>query len=309
MSRRIPDATAPRSRRRWRRRVLSGLGIVAVLWGTAAYLALPMFWTYRSHQPGLASKPMITLTKQGIHGDPINIGLVGSKQEILIAMKRAGWFPADAITLMSSFKIGSSVVFNRAYPAAPISNLYYEGKPQALGFERAEGNSAKRRHHMRFWLSLQTGAEGRPVWLGAASFDRGVGLSHYTLQITHRVAPDLDAERDLVMADLEKAQVLQTIYRIAGIGPTADGHNGGGDPYFTDGDVAIGVLTPAAAPKPGAPDVLPDPAPVEAKNRVWRGLVDLGRRLHILPALPGETSEKVGTVPNDERSTSIDRLP
>jgi hypothetical protein len=213
---------------------------------------------------------MLTVTAQGIHGDPINVGLVGDQTEILRAMNRAGWQPADAVTLLSSFKIGESVVLSRAYPSAPISTLYYDGQPQQLGFERQEGRSARRRHHVRFWLSLSKGAEGRPVWLGAASFDRGVGLSHYTLQVTHRVAPDLDAERDQLVDDLTKAGMLRTIYHVAGIGPTADGRNGGGDPYFTDGDVTIGVLTSAGAPNLQAPRALSDPASVEAKNYLWR---------------------------------------
>ena len=254
---------------RRRRRIVSALAIVAVLWGAGAYLVLPVVWSHHDHQPGLAAKPMLTLTKQGIHGDPINVGLVGSKTEILRAMALAGWHPADAVTLLSSFKIGGSVILNRAYPAAPISNLYYEGQPQAMGFERAEGRSAKRRHHVRFWLSLDKGTEGRPVWLGSASFDRGVGLSHYTLQITHRVAPDLDAERDLLMGDLRRAQVLERIYHVAGIGPTADGHNGGGDPFFTDGEVTVGVLSPGDAKVAAPPPLLADPVPVEAKDSLW----------------------------------------
>lgn len=262
---------------RRRRRILSILGIVAVLWGTSAYLVLPMIWTYHDHQPGLASKSMQTVTAQGIHGDPINVGLVGSKTEILLAMDRARWHPADAITLLSSFKIGESVVLSRSYPAAPISNLYYDGEPQQLGFERAEGRSARRRHHVRFWLSLAKGTEGRPVWLGAASFDRGVGLSHYTLQITHRVAPDIDAERDLLIADLTRVHMLRTIYHVAGVGPTTDGRNGGGDRFFTDGDVTVGVMTPGEALQEGAPETLPDPAPVEAKNHLWRAILNIVR--------------------------------
>ncbi len=274
-----------------RRRILSAAGLFLVVWATSAYVVLPAIWTHHEHQPGLATKPMLTFTAQGIHGDPINIGLVGSKAEVIRAMTAAGWHPADAITLLSSFKIGESVMLSRAYPAAPISNLYYEGKPQALGFERAQGRSARRRHHVRFWLSLASGAEGRPVWLGAASFDRGVGLSHYTLQITHRVAPDLDAERNLVIADLTKAHLLRTIYRVAGIGPTAAATNGGGDPYFTDGDVTIGVLTSGDVPRLGDPERLADPAPVAAKNRAWQQILAIARRLHLIRPAPNAEGE------------------
>jgi hypothetical protein len=35
-----------------------------------------------------------------------------------------------------------------------------------------------RRHQVRFWKVLEKGIEGRPVWLGSATLDRSVGLSH-----------------------------------------------------------------------------------------------------------------------------------
>ena len=84
--------------------------------------------------------------------------------------------------------------------------------------------------------------DGRPLWLGAASFDRGVGFSHDTGQITHHVGPDLDAERDLVIGDLDKAGGCNRPTD-PGSGATTTGRNGGGDPYFTDGKAMVGVLT------------------------------------------------------------------
>jgi hypothetical protein len=80
-------------------------------------------------------------------------------------------------------------------------------------------------------------------WLGAASFDRGVGVSHDTGEITHHIGPDLDADRDLVIGDLQKAGQISRTFERGGIGKTQTGRNGGGDPYFTDGQALIGMLT------------------------------------------------------------------
>ena len=274
------------------RHALRGAVVGLVLYLGFAYAVTPEFWTHHEHQPGLAHRTMVTVTAQGIPGDPINVGLTGDQDEIVAAMDRAGWHSADAITLSTSLGIGKSVVLNRAYPDAPISSLFYDGKRQVLAFEKADGVSARRRHHVRFWPVLTSGAEGRPVWLGAASFDRGVGISHYTGQITHHIGPDLDAERALVIADLTAAHVLTTIYQVSGIGPTANGRNGGGDPYFTDGDVAIGVLSPQSQIQSAAPDHLPDAPAVTAKNRLWAILKDLWRRIHPLssPSLDSDES-------------------
>ena len=97
---------------------------------------------------------------------------------------------------------------------------------------------------MRFWRTDRTGNDDRPLWLGSATFDRSVGFSHDTGQITHHIAPDIDAERDLVIGDLTTAGQMVSSYEIDGVGPTRTGRNGGGDPYFTDGLATIGVLRP-----------------------------------------------------------------
>ncbi|CDM55786.1 putative conserved protein [Rhizobium favelukesii] len=161
---------------------------------------------------------------------------------MLRAFASAGWDPADKITLRTSAEIGLSVVLDRPDLDAPVSALLFEGRKQDLAFERAVGKSADERHHVRFWLTRSTGADGRPLWLGSASFDRGVGFSHDTGQITHHIAPDVDADRDLIIADLQKAGQLSSTYEIPGIGAPKTGRNGGGDPYFSDGKAMIGVL-------------------------------------------------------------------
>ena len=79
---------------------------------------------------------------------------------------------------------------------------------------------------MRFWKALDAGDNGRPVWLGAAVFDDGLGVSHYTGQITHHTAPDIDAERDLLMSDLENAKKASELYSVSGVGPTLFSRNG-----------------------------------------------------------------------------------
>ena len=142
-----------------------------------AYVMLPALWSHHEHEPGLASLPMVTRTASGIPGDALNVGLVGTKEDVLRAMHAAGWFPADPITLRSSIEIVGSVVLDRPYHDAPVSPLYYEGRKEELAFEKPDGRSADRRHHVRFWQVLDKGTDGRPVWLGSVTFDRGVGLS------------------------------------------------------------------------------------------------------------------------------------
>lgn len=230
------------------RTAIGGVAAMLVAYLLVAYFFIPEIWIHRDAGRIGEFGPMVTTTEQDIPGDPINVGLVGPKEDVLRAFASAGWDPADKITLRTSAEIGLSVVLDRPDLDAPVSALLFEGRKQDLAFEKAVGKSADERHHVRFWLTRSTGADGRPLWLGSASFDRGVGFSHDTGQITHHIAPDVDAERDLIIGDLQKAGQLSSTYEIPGIGATKTGRNGGGDPYFTDGKAMIGVLRDRAAP-------------------------------------------------------------
>jgi hypothetical protein len=132
-------------------------------YGLLAYLVLPEFWTHYEHQRGLASIPMVTRTAQGIPGDPMNVGLIGDVADVVCAMHAAGWYPADRITLKSSIEIVGSVLLDRPYRDAPVSNLYYLGRREDLAYEKPIGTSADRRNHVRYWKVLESGEEKRPV--------------------------------------------------------------------------------------------------------------------------------------------------
>jgi LssY C-terminus len=250
--------------------LLVTLAVILGAYGAIAYVMLPRTWAHYEHQKGLAGFTMLTKTGQGIPGDPLNVGLVGTKDDVLCAMHAAGWYPADPITLRSSLKIIGSVVLDRPYRDAPVSNLFYQGRREDLAFEKPDGKSADRRHHVRFWEVLKHGQEGRPVWLGAVTFDRDVGLSRYTGQVTHHIAPDIDAERDGLTADLKAAKVVDAIYEVTGIGPTLDGRNGEGDRYYTDGEIEISRLVAGCNVKAANTVELENPPLVVLKNVTWK---------------------------------------
>jgi hypothetical protein len=276
-----PDAQLrARHHARLERVLLTLLTIVAV-YTALAYVALPALWSHYEHQKGLANLPMVTRTAQGIPGDAINVGLIGNEKEVLCAMNAAGWFPADPVTLRSSIEIAGSVLFDRAYKDAPVSNLFYLGRREDLAFEKPAGTSADRRHHVRFWKVLARGDEARPVWLGAVTFDKGVGVSHFTGAITHHIDADIDAERDLLTADIEHAGMASAKYQVTGVGPTLTGRNGGGDLYYTDGEVWLLRLVIDCHKQDGPIATLPSPPATELKDQIWHAIAQS------LPDRPG----------------------
>ena len=277
-------AAQNKQRRRWRRfagYALPALAGLVVSWIMAAYVVLPWMWRHYEHQPGLESAPKVSVTSAGIPGDPLNCGFVAAEEILVQAMLGSGWTPADPISWRTSLGIARSVLEKRPYPTAPVSSLFVFGRKQDLAFEKAAGvgGSASQRHHVRFWRSDKLEGNGLPFWLGAATFDRGVGFSHLTGQITHHIAPDIDAERDAVIATVEATGWLTRKYQVTGVGATLLGRNGGGDRYDTDGELTVGVLGSAPDKNHQPLDLLDNPTPVDLKAQLWSAIRPILRSL------------------------------
>jgi hypothetical protein len=255
--------------------VLATIGGAGLAYVVLAYLALPAAWKHYEHQKGLEPLPAVTRTAQGIPGDPINIGLIGTQEDVVCSMYFAGWDPADPITFRTSLGIIGSVLLNRPYRGAPVSSLYYQGVKQALAFEKPEGTSADRRNHLRLWPVLDSGEEDRPVWLGTATFDRGIGLSRYTGAVTHHIAPNVDLERQQLTDDLNSARMVEAIYQVSGVAPTINGRNGEGDLYFTDGDIWFSRLVEGCKKRSEPAIELSNPPIIALKNLIWKGVTSL----------------------------------
>lgn len=172
--------------------------------------------------------PIYSLTPDGFASDPINIGLIGSREEIIQAMTTAGWFLADKRSFKTLARALIATALRRNYPSAPFSNLILFGRKQDLGFEVGVSGKAYQRHHVRFWACNLSGPEEfqettnfwqrlnppeilapeRQLWVGAASKDVGFAPIRYNAQITHMIAPDTNAERDLIVKDLKSKQLV-----------------------------------------------------------------------------------------------------
>jgi hypothetical protein len=240
----MPDSPAPArpSFPLWAR---IALGVIAA-YLLAAYIILPRFAKDAAlRHPDPADAGRITRTGSGIPGDPLNIALVGSEEELIRSMLAAGWRPANPLSFASSVRIAVDTVIDKPDPNAPVSNLYLYGRKEDFAFEQPVGHSPRERHHVRFWRSPDMD-DNRPKWMGSATHDVGVELAKNTGEVTHRISPDLDAERDLLLADLSKANRILGIRWIDGYHKELEGRNGGGDPWHTDGRLPVATLKPSA---------------------------------------------------------------
>ena len=214
------------------------LFFLLLLWLVLAYGELPHLWSKHEHKKLRRNDEIISYTSQDIPADPINLRLIGDSRSVRCAFARGGWSLADPLSGRSALGIVESVVFQRSYPEAPVSSLYFQERLQDLAFEKDEGRTAHRRHHVRLWQV------GPNEWLGAATYDRGVGLALFTLQVTHHIGPKVDVERDSLGAMLQSGGARFQGSLPSRIPPNRRQRNGGGDPYLTDGMIKTYLLPP-----------------------------------------------------------------
>jgi LssY-like putative type I secretion system component LssY len=200
--------------------------------------------------------PSFTVAADGLPADPVNLMLVGTLDQLRAAFAAIGWVEADKLNLASSWRMVKAFVLNRPYPAAPFSTLYLFGRGQDIGFQKAIGDSPRKRHHVRFWgrsldhmedvdtasfwLNTDLPPAGASVpWVGAGTKDTGFGLASMTFQVTHATDTDTNAERDYIIDELRKAGVIgDLVWEKTGDRVVGEHVNR----YITDGDVAVAAL-------------------------------------------------------------------
>lgn len=193
--------------------------------------------------------PLTNFTRDGLASDPLNVKIISTAGQLAVAFLSAGWYRADEIDFITSLRIIIDSIFKRKYATAPVSNLYLYGRRQDYAFERP-GSSVRERDHVRFWDTGHRSRDGRAIWIGGATHDIAVELSRTTHLPTHKIAPDVDAERSVVVHDLLKTGWVIEERWEPGFGKPTETENGGGDPYRTDGMVAVLELAsvPVLAP-------------------------------------------------------------
>lgn len=241
----ISPTVAGRRRAPWRvayrlcRRALVFALLVLPSYALLAYVLLPAAWRRPAARLMRPPAVRVSFTEEGIPADPLNVALVGSRPSIVAALRAAGWKLADPISLRSGLKDAHSVLFGRPYETAPVSTHYLDGRSQDLAFEKTVGGSPRRRHHARFWRTSLPSDPSRTLWIGAATYDLYVGVSHRTGEVMHHIDPDVDAESARLIADLERTGRLTAVERVDRYRPAGSGQNSAGDTYRTDGALLV----------------------------------------------------------------------
>ena len=178
-------------------------------------------------------------------GDPLNLVIIGESEAVWPAFLRSGWDPTAAMSAGTAMKTGIFGVFGGAYRYSPVSNLYVYGRSQDIALQKVR-SSINYRNHLRLWLAPVT-VKGTPVLMGQISRDIGSRFTTKSKTLTtHRIDPNVDETRGSLVQDFIYAQALMAYARVGGVGfvpPEEPRGNLTGDPWFTDGNRAVMVLT------------------------------------------------------------------
>lgn len=191
--------------------------------------------------------PRFTTTDGGTQGDPVNIMVAASESALRDTLSAMGWLPADPVNLKTAIRMAGTGLVSKlgdhdaSYDTAPMSNLKLYGRHQDMAYEKNTVGISKR-DHLRAWKAPILDRLGRPFWAIAATQDIGVKI--VGAHTTHRIASDVDSERDLVVSDFLASGHVALHYILAAEPGGLSTTNGGGDPIHGDGNVVVLELSP-----------------------------------------------------------------
>jgi hypothetical protein len=226
--------------------------LLIVFWVLLTYLLLPRLHRIltRLYVPGYFIGR--ARTSDGLLGDPVNLALRGHEAQVHAAMTRAGWIRADDLSLTSGLRILKSTLSRRSYGEAPVSPLHLFDRQQDFAYQQEVAGSPSKRHHVRFWRCPEGWMlpGGYAVdWLAAGTYDKSVGLSLFTLQVTHKIEENTDVERDYIIATVSDASPEVEVEVIENFSTGYHSRNGGGDLIITDGNLPIIDVRPIEVPE------------------------------------------------------------
>ena len=179
--------------------------------------------------------------------DLTNVALIGSRAQIVAAFAAAGWSVPHPMSFRHRIQWFRAFGERHGFNSAPMSTLLLNGAEADLSWEKGL-NDVSKRHHIRLWK--QPGSwEGQELWIGAATRDVDFGFLRPGRAFTHKIAAEVDEERDKVAYDLEFTGCTNSLDWVGRPDVPRVTKNGTGDPMTTDTRLAVIELNDCGAPR------------------------------------------------------------
>lgn len=184
--------------------------------------------------------PAMSETILGIPQEPISLIIIAPDiARFTDGMVKSGWVTAEKPGLASMGRAAWAAWNNLPDDDAPVTPSFWNAEPNDWGFQKTTTDqSLRQRHHARFWQTPFKTKSGEFIIVGTASFDDGLKWG-----VTHHIDPNIDAERDTLVADMLASGAFTQQGRFQIVAPRL-GQNFAGDPWFTDGKAVLLTAAP-----------------------------------------------------------------
>lgn len=172
-------------------------------------------------------------------GDMVNFVIVGDQKDMQASLESATWHVADTSNTNAVLSAIEQTYNSKDYLAMPMSTLFLFGRKQDFGYEMAEPIAmVASRHHFRIWKASFT-CNGKQVWVGAGTHDIGFAKDKRNNNVTHKIDPAVDGERDNIGSSLQKTNRVKTLSYYLPRDPVQGAKNATGDAYHSDGRLLV----------------------------------------------------------------------
>jgi hypothetical protein len=173
--------------------------------------------------------PPRVLNREGREGDMLNLIFAAKEGDLEEAFAHAGWVKTET----STPHIIWHLLWKRThYARLPMEKLYVFGRAQNYSYALPDPVSlVAHRHHLRIWKTDRV-VDDIPIWVAAATHD--VAIEFEKFRLSHRIDPNVDAERDFIATDLAKTSQLKSERFVHGIQPVFNAQTATGQSYYSD---------------------------------------------------------------------------
>ena len=193
--------------------------------------------------PDVLSKiPRRISDPNGKPGDMVNVLIVGTQDQMVLAFTTAGWVQVDKTVENTVLNALMNSLEKKDYLTMPMSTLFLFGRAQDYGFAHAEPvRVAMSRNHLRVWKSPYE-VDGRPLWCVAATHDIGFERDQRNNGVTHKIDPAIDGEREYVNGTLSGTGLVVQRDHVVPADPLTTAKTATGGEFHSDGRIVVLVL-------------------------------------------------------------------
>lgn len=184
----------------------------------------------------MAFLPPRVLDGEGREGDMINVVFIANEDDLKWVFARAGWVKVDQMRPTLFWHL---LWQRKRYAKLPMATFYVFGRAQDYSYALPDpAATLTRRHHLRIWKTDQE-MNGTPIWAGAATRDMAIEFEMRKLWMTHRIDPDVDAEREFIASSLVQSHLVTQEDYLFSTFPVLHAQTVSGEAYHSDSRILL----------------------------------------------------------------------